>query len=830
MPDVPRVILPFIPHTPMSRTTRSAARLAFCILLVPTPAAAQQRDTATMRDTVRFDPLVVTAGKVPVRASESGLALTVVPAEAARRQPFAMDVLRALPASHLDEAAGPGGPAIVRLRGGEEVHTQVLIDGVQVNENGGFFDFQGLTLAGLDRVEVARGPQSAVYGSSAMSGVVNFVTRAGEPGRTRLEGTGEGGGSTENGRNHRLTAGASGGSRALRYSLGGGSTYSRGHLSVPHDVRALDGSLRLDTDPSARFQGTATLRWIGVEGRLPVRDPGATRVPLDPNARYQRDRTIASATVRFVPPGPWNHAPEVKAWSHQLRGSAYRQRFLYDDEKDGVPEQSFFVFDANFFMESVLMRSTAEYVGSWDGRNPHDGAGLAVTWGAQAEREELDTESDGDFGPGEQVLDRNSGALFGEVRAGIGRGVRLMAGARAERYEGLGTEVTPRASAALHVIPRVLTVRAAAARGYKAPNLQEQYVDNPFIAGNPDLEPERSASVELGADAVAPDGRLSGGVTVFRQTFFDLIRTVPQEGTEKQINRNLGRSRATGVEWSARYAPGRAWAVGTDGAWVRTEVVENVGLDATAFPVGEALPGRPDVVGAAYLEVSHVPRLTGTVRGTYVGGQTVLSERFSGARVEVDPYLLASVGVDYAAAAGMMLYARLDNALDAEYETAFDKPGAPMTLYGYFHSKNEILRYVWEGFFAELFVRVAAAAKKGSAADRLRRACTAYLDYWLEFPDRYRMVYLKQDEAAEGEHYFAEASQVIEGYGQIRALIEATQAEGSGWDGDARLMGETLICGLQGIAHSLITIPEYPWAAAARLLEPLLRVVLKPEV
>jgi vitamin B12 transporter len=654
----------------MLRATRIAAPLALCVVLIdPHRAAAQQRDS--MRDTVRFDPLVVTAGKVPVRASETGLALTVVPAEVAQRQPFAMDVLRALPASHVDEAAGPGGPAIVRLRGGEEVHTQVLIDGVQVNENGGFFDFQGLTVVGLDRVEVARGPQSAVYGSSAMSGVVNFVTRAGRPGRMRLESTGEGGGATEHARSHRVTAGASGGSRALRYAAGLGTTYSRGHLSVPHDVRAVDGSLRLDTDPAARWQATATLRRIGVEGNLPVRDPGATRVPLDPNARYERDRTIASAAARYVP----------GAWSHQLRGSAYRQRFLYDDEKDDVPAQTFFIFDANFFMESVLTRSTLEYVGTWDGRNGDDGSGLALTWGAQGEREALDTESDGDFGPGEQALERSSGALFGEVRAGIGRGVRLMAGARAERYEGLGTEVTPRASAALRVTPGRLTVRAAVARGYKAPNLQEQYVDNPFIAGNPELEPERSGSVELGADAVAPDGRLSGGVTVFRQTFFDLIRTVAQEGTDKQINRNLGRSRATGVEWSARYVPARAWAVGTDGAWVRTEIVENAGLDATAFPLGEALPGRPDVVGAAYLKVSPAPRWTGTVRGTYVGGQTVLSERFSGARVRVDPYLLASVGVDYAASPMMMLYARLDNALDREYETAFDRPGAPITLF-----------------------------------------------------------------------------------------------------------------------------------------------------
>jgi vitamin B12 transporter len=655
----------------MHRATRSAARLAICILLIPFPAAAQ-RDSAALRDTVRFDPLVVTAGKVPVRASETGLALTVVPADEAARQPFAMDVLRALPASHVDEAAGPGGPAIVRLRGGEEVHTQVLIDGVQVNENGGFFDFQGLTLAGLDRVEVARGPQSAVYGSSAMSGVVNFVTRAGRPGPTQWSALSEGGGATEHERSYRVNAGASGGSQALRWSAGAGSTYHRGHLRVPHDVRALDGSLRLDTDPAARWQGTATVRWIGVEGGLPVRDPGATRVPLDPNARYERDRAIASAAARFAP---------GDAWSHQLRGSGYRQRFLYDDEKDGVPEQSFFVFDANFFMESVLTRSTLEYVGSWDGRRGEDGSGLAVTWGAQGEREALDTESHGDFGPGEQALDRSSGALFGEVRAGIGRGVRLMAGARAERYDGLGTEVTPRASAALRMIPDLLTLRAAVARGYKAPNLQEQYVDNPFIAGNPDLSPERSSSVEVGMDAVAPDGRLSGGVTLFRQTFFDLIRTVPLEGTEKQINRNLGRSRATGVEWSARYAAGPAWALGTDGAWVRTRIVENSGLDAAAFPIGQALPGRPDVVGGAYLELSPVRRLTGTIRGTYVGEQTVLSERFSGARVQVDPYLLASVGAEYALSGTTVLYARLDNAFDAEYETAFDKPGAPMTLF-----------------------------------------------------------------------------------------------------------------------------------------------------
>ena len=82
----------------------------------------------------------------------------------------------------------------------------------------------------------------------------------------------------------------------------------------------------------------------------------------------------------------------------------------------------------------------------------------------------------------------------------------------------------------------------------------------------------------------------------------------------------------------------------------------------------------------------------------------------------------------------------------------------------------------------------------------------------------------------EWAHNSEAAAQVVEGYGRIRALIEAAQAEGAAWPGDAQLMGETLICGLQGIAHSLITIPEYPWMAAERLLDQMLTVVLRPGV
>src|SRR5574341_1135087 len=91
-----------------------------------------------------------------------------------------------------DEGAGAGGPAVLRLRGGEEPYTQVLFDGVPININGGFLDVQGLALTNVERMEVARGPQSALYGSSAISGVVQMVTRRGESGPPRFDFSAEG--------------------------------------------------------------------------------------------------------------------------------------------------------------------------------------------------------------------------------------------------------------------------------------------------------------------------------------------------------------------------------------------------------------------------------------------------------------------------------------------------------------------------------------------------------------------------------------------------------------------------------------------------------------
>ena len=213
----------------MSRFSLIVALFAATCLVVQ-PGVAQRRDTTSVAPDSADAPLrtdvleaiTVTGVLSPTPLNRLGFALSVITSEALRAEPraYAADALRTLPGAFIDEAAGPGGPTIIRLRGGEEVFTQILMDGVQLNENGGFFDFQGYTLTNVDRIEVARGPQSAMYGSSAVSGVVHFITRAGMVGRPRFELTSEGGGASEHGGTFRTTLTAAGGTPNLRYSGG----------------------------------------------------------------------------------------------------------------------------------------------------------------------------------------------------------------------------------------------------------------------------------------------------------------------------------------------------------------------------------------------------------------------------------------------------------------------------------------------------------------------------------------------------------------------------------------------------------------------------------
>jgi len=641
---------------------------------------AQRPDTSARADTSRAAPqfaprrhvlpTVIVTGSLAAPSSEKlGVARSVIDRQALRAEPTraAVDPLRHTTGIFVDEANGPLGPTIIRLRGGEETFSQVLIDGVQGNENGGFFDWQGLTLVNVDRVELARGPQSAVYGSSAMSGVVQIFTRAGEPGRSRVEATLEGGNTAPSRGNFRGIVEASGGTERLRYSTGIGSAYDRGPYRLPHDLRANDASLRLDLLGRGPFQLTAVGRFMGVDSKLPVRDPGATRTPLDPNQRNERDRVIASLQ------GTW--APSER-WTHRLSAAEFRQDFTYADQKDGLdPSQyQFFVFDANLDFHALVDRQTVRYVGTLSG-DANGPRAFSLSYGGQWEHESVKNSVSGDFGPSSQSVSRPSIAAFVEGQAQLGDRLSLLAGSRVEQYRGIDPAIVPRATAVFDLLPQRLALRAAAGRAYKAPNIQDQFPNNPFIVGNPDLRPETSTSWELGTDVTL--SHTTGSFTVFRQSYDNLIRSVNYDASGRQINRNLGRSRAAGVEGEVILRPRARFAFGAGGSWTMTKVLDNRGLPSDQFPNGESLPFRPTHTATAFVELPATRAISVLLRATSVGQQTVLTERFSGERRSVGPYSVISASGTYMVSRWLEAYVHAQNVLNEHYETGFDRPGAP---------------------------------------------------------------------------------------------------------------------------------------------------------
>jgi len=153
-----------------------ARRICLTLSVLATPLAAQQPDSA-----FHLKPVVVTATLVPAAPDAVPAAVTVISGDALRARGVrtVADALRFVPGASVVESGSFGSQTSLFLRGGESDYVKVLIDGVPQNLPGGSFDFANLTTADIDRIEIVRGPVSVLYGSDAVTGVIQIFTRAG---------------------------------------------------------------------------------------------------------------------------------------------------------------------------------------------------------------------------------------------------------------------------------------------------------------------------------------------------------------------------------------------------------------------------------------------------------------------------------------------------------------------------------------------------------------------------------------------------------------------------------------------------------------------------
>jgi vitamin B12 transporter len=507
-----------------TRTRRALrAGVSLCtICLLTAPLAAQTPAAQTSAAPDELPEIVVTAARAPQSITRSGSAVTVIRGEdvaATGAKSFA-DVLRGAPGLDIYESGGPGGLSGLSLRGASPGQTLILIDGQRAGDpstTGGELDLGVLSVTDIDRVEVLRGPQSALYGSDAMGGVVNVITRkgAGKPKASLLVEAGSYG--TLHSR-----ASVSGGTDTLSYafSIDGfrSDGFSRYGYRIPRITRTLPGPLEKDATEKGAATGRVTWRPVeGVEfeiggagfgGFVQFDNPSAFGTPPDDRFMKARNRVTniyAKATV--------------DSFAGALRQSvtAFGYRADHVNRLTQACFDAFFTsYDCNTFYRG--QRYGLEYQAE-----ARLGAFGTTIFGLRSERETAKAEEQYLPLPAAKIETIDAGQTTNSAfllhQVALGSRLDLSVGGRVDHIVSGRTFVTGRATLAYHLVETGTKLRASVGTGAKAATLYQRF----SIYGRPDLQPEKNVGFDAGIDQTLAGGRVKLSATAFHTRYRDLI-------------------------------------------------------------------------------------------------------------------------------------------------------------------------------------------------------------------------------------------------------------------------------------------------------------------
>ncbi|HEY7192247.1 MAG TPA: TonB-dependent receptor [Gemmatimonadales bacterium] len=573
------------------------------------------------KDTLVLKPVIVTATRVPVTADLVPASVTVLRGVDLASQGIrsVADALELVPAAHIVETGSYGGQTSLFVRGGESDYVKVLLDGVPLNQAGGGIDLANLTTDNVDRIEIVRGPVSVLYGSDAMTGVVQIFTRRGAATSPRVGaelrggtyGTGEG------------AFDVSGGTQKVTYTARGSLFSSTGLYSYNNDYRNTVLSAALHANPDARTEATVTYRYGDDSYHFPTNGQGA---PVDSNQRSAERGPLLSVSV-------------TRSLSASLSATASaslkESRAFFNDEPDSPGE------DGTFWSRDYLRRSGAGGLVTW---RAHDKVSLMGGVEYEDERQSGTSEFSASFGtfPDSIAVQRNTTGFFTQATLIVGRGV-MTAGGRRDDNSQFGSHGTYRVGL-VYSLAANTRIRASAGTGFKEPTFFENFAHG-FTLGNPDLDPERSQSWELGIER---DGM---AVTYFDQRFRDLIEynPAPPPGTPNYFN--VGSALATGVEVSLHRRLTQSVEVAVAYTYLHTRVLES---GSSSDPDGLFVPGKPLIRRPAQTLAPQVTarpnsRTRVTLGARWVGKRDDLdfNQPVGQRRVSQDPYTRVNVSAEY---------------------------------------------------------------------------------------------------------------------------------------------------------------------------------------
>ncbi len=584
--------------------------------------------------------VVVSASRVPLPTERVGSAVTVVTADQIERKQMRVlsDILRGVPGIAINRAGPAGNLTQMRIRGAEGNQTLVIIDGIEVNNPAGEseFNFGTMPASDIERVEVLRGPQSALYGSDAVGGVIVITTKRGRgPAEARLS-TEAGSFRTANG-----SASLRGSGERFDYSLGAtgfttdgttitpeseGGNENDGYRNQTYNVRA-GATLAPNFDVSVVARHVRNL----VETDRQPAVAGVIRTVDANNKTRSRQRFGRLQTRYALLDGRWDHALGVSRT---------------EDNSDSFTNGSI-----SFEAEGVKDRY--DYQTSYSFETPGLAAAThTVTLLADREKDAQVTRS----AFGRSDLDFTNYGYAGEYLLGLWDSLFLSAGLRFDDNEFFDNATTYRLTAAYLLSGGATRLHASYGTGIKNPTLSELFGFGPNFVPNPNLRPEEGLGWDAGIERTLFGGRVTLDATYFKNRITDLIQGAGNTAVNLQ-----GESKIDGIELSARAAL-------TDRLALRGQYTFTDGQDSNRV----RLVRRPKHLASTTLSYSFLGgRAAVDLGADYNGEQTdfQFSNFFATRRVTVlNDYTLVSLAGTYRLTDRIELVARIENLLDEKYE------------------------------------------------------------------------------------------------------------------------------------------------------------------
>jgi vitamin B12 transporter len=584
-------------------------------------------------------PLVVSATRLPTPEDQIASSVTVITADdiAAKQLQTLPDALNDVPGLNVVQTGGPGGQTSVFMRGTNSNHTKILIDGIDVSDPSTFnatYDLSNLLLGDVERIEVLRGPQSGLYGSDAIGGVISITTKSGD-GPLKMSGSVEGGSfGTVN-----ESGSARGSTDRFSYSFDVQHYHSDDTDVTPPAL--LPPGQRLNPDA---YDNTTLSTKLGAK----ITD----NFDIGVVARY------TETTYNFTGDN-FNVFPSVPdvAQSEEDTRQMYTRGFGHLSLFDGRFDQTFGVAYTNNRTDNLSPGSPNEqtlgervkvdYLGTYNVIG-----GETLSFGAEHFTDSIDAHSNG--APTVDA-DITTDAGFVTLQSSYGDRLFNTASLRYDSNDRFGDKTTYHVAPEFVVTETGTTLKGSVGTGFKAPSLEELYESfPPFFFANSNLKPETSFGWDVGFEQAFLEKRIQFGATYFHNDIRNLIEDNASFTTEI----NIDKATTYGVESFIAVKPLKT-------VTLRADYTYTMAKDDTTE---ETLLRRPKHKASLNASWQATDNWSFASALLYVGPWIDVDRAGTESGISANGYTTLNLNTNYDLNDHWSVFARIDNALDRHYQ------------------------------------------------------------------------------------------------------------------------------------------------------------------